>query len=242
MEALIVLTLLGIVWLISPRRWRQQVLRPMAALTCLSLLVTSPWMAQLAAWGITAPLPADSGESTDAIVVLGRGEELRDRRIEVATQLWRAKRAPVIFSSGMMDAHLMTEQFQGLGIPATQVGGESCSQSTAENGRYTAAVLYPKGVRKILLLTDPPHLWRSLLVFRSFGFSVIPHPIPLPEQWNSVQQISFILREYLGLLHYSTTGQFNQRPTAELEHPSAAIGQKFTDWNCRSGKLSVAPP
>lgn len=233
MEALILLTLIGIFWLISPRRWRKRVIQPIAVLACLSLLGTSPWMAQLTTWAITAPLPADSGESADAIVVLGRGEALRDRRIEIANQLWRAKRAPLIFSSGMTDAHLIAEQLNGLGVPGAQLGGESCSQSTEENALYTAAILYPQGARKILLLTDPPHLWRSLLLFQSFGFTVIPHASPLPPEWNSVQQITFILREYVGLANYAFTGRFKQRSSAELEHPSAEIFKKFTDWNCR---------
>ena len=233
MEALILLTLIGIFWLISPRRWRRRVIKPVMILALTGLLVISPWMAQVATWGLTIPLPADRGEQTDAIVVLGRGEELQGHRVAQIHKLWQADRAPRVFASGMMDAQPIIERLQQKGLPGSILSGESCSQSTEENALYTSSILYPQAVKKIILLTDPPHMLRSFLLFRSSGFTVIPHFSPLPDKWSSLQQISLIFREYMGLVQYALTGRFKQRSIAELKHPPAAILEKFTEWNCR---------
>jgi len=233
MEALILLTLIGIFWLVSPRRWRQRVVKPVMILALVGLLVTSPWMVQLATWGLTISLPVDRGERTDAIIVLGRGEELRERRVDRIHNLWQDGRAPRVFASGMMDAQPIIERLQQKGLPGSILSGEGCSQSTEENALYTAAILYPQGVRKIILLTDPPHMLRSFLLFHSVGFTVIPHLSPLPIQWKALQQTTAILREYAGIVHYALMGRFKQRSTAELEHPPAAILEKFTKWHCR---------
>lgn len=234
MEALILLTLLGVFWLVSPRRWRRRVIKPMIILVLVGLLVASPWMAQLAVWGLTIPLPADRGERADAIVVLGRGEELRGRRVEQVRQLWQTGRAPRVFASGMMDARTMIEMLQQKGLSGSILSGEECSQSTEENALYTAALLYPQGVRKILLITDSPHMLRSLLLFRSFGFTVVPQFSALPDRWHALQQMTVILREYVGIVHYALMGRFKQRSTLELEHPPSAILEKFNEWNCRA--------
>ena len=233
MEALILLTLLGIFGLVSPRRWRRRVIKPLAIAVLVGWLVTSPWMVQLAIWGLTVPLPADRGVRTDAIVVLGRGEELQGRRVDRVHQLWQTGRAPRVFASGMMDARPIIERLEQKGLPGSHLSGEGCSQNTEENALYTAAILYPQGVRTITLLTDTPHMLRSFLLFRNVGFTVVPHLSPLPTQWTTLQQLKTIFREYVGLLHYVLMGRFKQRSTAELEHPPAAILEKITTWNCR---------
>ena len=233
MEALILLTLIGIFWLISPRRWRWRVIQPVMILALTGLLATSPWMVQLATWGLTIPLPTDRGEQTDAIVVLGRGEELQGHRVAQIHKLWQADRAPRVFASGMLDAQPIIKRLQQKGLPGSILSGESCSQNTEENALYTSAILYPQGVKKIILLTDTPHMLRSFLLFRNAGFIVIPRFSPLPDQWTSLQQITVIFREYIGLVQYALTGRFKQRSIAELKHPPAAILEKFTEWNCR---------
>jgi len=233
MEALILLTLLGILWLVSSRRWRRRVIKPLTILVLVGLLATSPWMVQLAAWGLTAPLPADKGEEVDAIVVLGRGEALQGQRVDQVRKLWQTGRAPRVFASGMMDAQPIIEQLQGKGLAGSTLSGEGCSQNTEENALYTAAILYPQGVRKIILLTDTPHMLRSFLLFRSVGFTVVPHLSPLPMQWTTRQKMTAILREYVGLIQHALTGRFRQHSTAALEQPSPAIFEKFTAWNCR---------
>jgi len=232
MEALILLTLVGIFWLVSSRRWRRRFVNPLAIALILALFVTSPLMVSLTNWLVTLTLPADTGEKVDAIVVLGRGPDLRNRRVELVEELWDAKRAPKIFASGMLDAREILEQLQRSGVPDKSLNGEACSQSTVENARYTSALLYTQGIRKILLVTDPPHMLRSLRLFRSHGFTVIPYLSPLPSTSDSQYKVWVTLREYVGLLTYQIRGEFRTQPAMALEHPDPEIIKKFSEWNC----------
>ncbi|MBF2029436.1 MAG: YdcF family protein [Oscillatoriales cyanobacterium C42_A2020_001] len=233
MEALIVLALLGILWLVSSQRWRKRFLVPITPIVLICLAIASPMGVSLLTQGITAALPPDSGATVQSIVVLGRGGILRQSRIDVAEQLWREKRAPKIFVSGMTDANFFIEELQTTDIPKKALSGESCSQSTEENAIFSSAVLHPQQVQTILLVTDLPHMLRSVLVFRSLGFSVTPHAIALPTQWSSGEQSLLLLREYVGLLHYAVTGRFKQKSPAELSNPPAEVKRKLVDWNCR---------
>jgi uncharacterized SAM-binding protein YcdF (DUF218 family) len=89
-------------------------------------------------------------------------------------------------------------------------------------------------VKNILLVTDSPHMWRSLLVFRSFGFNVVPHATPLnSQQLTTRQQLAIIIREYLGAVDYALNDRFRQRSPEELDNPSPEILRKITEWNCK---------
>ncbi|MBC7971632.1 MAG: YdcF family protein [Verrucomicrobia bacterium] len=233
MKVLILLTLIGVLWLISSRRWRRGFLNPLAIVIIIYLGITSPLGVALATQGLTAPLPTDAGESVDSIVVLGRGDDFRNRRIEIAEHLWRDKRSSKIFASGMLDAEFIIEQLKKNGVAAPALSGERCSQSTEENALFTAAVLHPQNVQKILLITDPPHLLRSVLSFQASGFTVIPHASPLPPAWAPERRLSLLLREYAGLIQYAVTNRFRQRSTFELEHPPIDVTLKLKTWNCK---------
>ena len=232
MEILILLTLLGIVWLISSKRWRR-FLTPFSVVILLCALFATPIGVAVATRGLMLGIQPDSGESAQATVVLGRGPDLLPRRIEVVEKLWRAQRSPMIFASGMSDADQIIEQLQNNGIPGKALSGERCSQSTEENALFTSAVLYPKQVRKIILVTDEPHLLRSVWLFQNSGFTVIPHGIPLPPQWSPQRQSLLLAREYMGLLQYAFTNRFKQRSVEELITPPAAVTHKLVDWNCQ---------
>jgi len=232
MGNLIGLAALWVLWLLLPyrrrRRWRWGWI-----LAATVMLLVSPLGANLGSWGLTAFLPPDSGERVDAIVVLGRGDDLRDRRIVAAWQLWRADRAPEIFASGMLDARYIVQELHATGVDKYRLEGEECSQTTEENALFTAALLYPKGVKRILLVTDSPHMLRSLRMFQSFGFRTIPYPIPLSDNLQTVKQFPIIMREYAALVQYTVSGRFHPRPSSELIRPSPAITQKIQEWNCQ---------
>ncbi|WP_413281681.1 YdcF family protein [Floridanema evergladense] len=219
--------------MLSPKRWRKRFLLPFSVTLLLCLAITSPWGVDLATQGLMANLPQDTGEPVQAIVVLGRGDELRQRRIEKVEKLWQQQRASRIFASGMLDAEFMLEQFEKNGIPKTALTGERCSQSTEENALFTSAVLYPQQVQKIVLITDTPHMMRSLLVFRASGFDVIPYPIPLPDHWSAIGKSQVLLREYLGLLKYYLENKFRQRTVEELRNPPDDVTRKLVEWNCK---------
>ncbi|MCY7333899.1 MAG: YdcF family protein [Pseudanabaena sp. CAN_BIN31] len=238
MEFLIFFAVLWVLWSMSSRRWKRQIIYPLAIMGLVYAFLTSQFMLTLASQGLMSTLPQDSGERTDAIVVLGRGEPFRSKRVELAAELWQSQRASTIFVSGMLDAEEMIAELHEQGIPKSQLSGERCSQTTEENAQFTSAVLRQQGIKKILLLTDVPHMLRSQILFQNFGFTVIPRPIALPVSWSTTRQLSIVLREYAGLIGYHWQSRLRQRTQEEIDRPSEKVTYRLKAWNCQVQKIS----
>jgi uncharacterized SAM-binding protein YcdF (DUF218 family) len=232
METLIALAIVWVLWLSLSRRWKKRLKIPFTG-AIMGLIILSPLGLTLGTWGLTATLPTDSNEIVDAIVVLGRGEELRNQRIAAVRELWQSKRAPQIFASGRTDAHTITQALEELGIPASQLRGEECSQSTEENALFTSAILKPIGIKTILLVTDAPHMWRSLLLFQNTGLQVVPHPISLSAKLNIKSKILILGREYLALAKYALFKQAQSRFEVPAEGTEKEVIYKIQNWKCQ---------
>lgn len=175
------------------------------------LLLISPLGVNASSQLLVNLLPQDSGDRADAIVVLGRGDGMRPQRVQVAADLWKADRAPIVFASGRRDALEIAQGLEAQNVPGSAIDGESCSRTTEENALFTSLLLKPRQMQRIVLVTDPPHMLRSLLTFRSLGFEVIPHPNPLPPDFGTRQQASLVFREYFSLMGYGALGRFWRR-------------------------------
>ncbi len=199
------------------------------------VLALLPPVVSLAEWGLTTWLPQDSGKPADAIVLLGRGRQLNPSRVQDSFELWQADRAPLIFASGFGDAPIMADQLLQRGVPALSVQSEACSQTTEENAQFTAAILHPQGVERIILITDPVHMTRSWLTFRSLGFEVIPYVSTRPPAESTLS----IYREYLGLASYGLLGRFWSRPITALASPDSNDYEQVDDQ--LDSKTSLKP-
>lgn len=199
--------LIVIPWLI-PIRWRRQLSGSGIILLLIYFTASLPLTISTATKGLVEFLPVDPGVSADAIVVLGRGEVFRDSRVQVAAQLWQERRAPLIFASGAGDGPQLLQLLRAKGIPQQALNDENCSRTTSENARFTATVLQPQGIKRIVLITDPPHMLRSMLTFRSYGFTVIPHLSPLPSDLEPKKEALMVFYEYVGLVSYGLRGRF----------------------------------
>lgn len=212
MQPLLVLSslaaLFGCVHLVPQRLGHRFLKTGIVTLAAVYLMILSPSVVRLAEKGLEYPIPPDPGAAADAVVVLGRGQELNSGRLKVATALWEQQRAPMIFASGIVDAPQMLNELKMQGIPETALQGEDCSRTTYENTKYTTMLLKPQ-VRQILLVTDPPHMLRSVLTFQRFGFNVIPVPAVEFDRIHQKTRTRLILREYLGLVSYRILGRFS---------------------------------
>ena len=162
-------------------------------------------------------------------MILGRGREQSPARAKVAAQLWRDRRAPKVFVSGIVDAPELAAMLRIQQIPAQVIAGESCSRTTWENAVFTKAALQPQGAEQILLVTDAPHLWRSLLIFEQVGFQVIPYASPLADQMTSPQRALLLLREYFFLSIYPSTLEQEHKT---LQQPLADVRKQIATQQC----------
>jgi len=198
-------------------RWNRRRTHIVVALTVACLLVTSPPGLALVTQALTIQIPSDSGVKADAIVVLGRGPRLMYDRINATVALWQSHRAPRIFVSGRGDAPEIIDQLLERGIPRNAVDGENCSLTTEENAQFTADLIMPQGVKRIILVTDSPHMLRSRLTFQSLGFEVVSYPNDLPSNLGYRKQMELVVREYGGMLTYLLRGRFHEREATLIE-------------------------
>lgn len=165
---------------------------------------------------------------------------LTGERSFYAAHLYHQGAAPRILVSGgnvqfttretIPSAATVAEVLQMLDVPSRDILLEPNSQNTAENARFTRAILEPMGIRQILLITSAQHMPRAVGLFRAEGFEVIPMPTgyQVTERdwetlWHPPTFAAFLLnllptaenladttgalREYLGLWVYNLRGE-----------------------------------
>lgn len=143
----------------------------------------------------TSPLLSTHNTGAQAIVVLGGGRlanapEYGGRdipslitlaRLRYAAKLYRETTLPILVTGGAPDglaeseaasmARTLREDFS---VPVQWIEGDS--NNTAENAAFTAKILKPEGVLRVLLVTDGLHMPRSTAAFEKSGLEIIPAP------------------------------------------------------------------
>ena len=177
----------------------------------------------------------------DAIVALGAGVQ-RDDTLNIASMrraihgiLFRKERAPLLvfsgpdrsgrrfwFSRGRIgrtsigvsrpEAEVRAELARDLGVPPEAILTDVQAKTTREEALRLGDRLRSRGVRKILLVTDPLHMGRAKPLFEREGFEVIPAPIPSslsgsvrPE--SRLRVIRRLLKAAFGRVYYWAAGR-----------------------------------
>lgn len=125
-----------------------------------------------------------------AIVLLGGG--LRDskelfaklatnqiavERVRYAAFLARETALPILITgsapNGMSEAAVMANELQLFyQVPTKWL--EQKAKTTKENAQYTQQILFPEGIKKIILVTNQWHMKRAKMLFEQQGFEVLP--------------------------------------------------------------------
>jgi uncharacterized SAM-binding protein YcdF (DUF218 family) len=88
-----------------------------------------------------------------------------------------------------------------LGVPASACVVEPHSRNTAENARFSAAMLRRMGIGEVVVTSDPYHLLRARQLFRREGFEV--HTSPALETERNTHwpdRVVWTLREVAALV------------------------------------------
>jgi uncharacterized SAM-binding protein YcdF (DUF218 family) len=178
-------------------RWRRLgVGLALAASLCLFAAATPAVASCLLRWAEAALPPQGDLGRTQAIVVLsgdqvrGNGADIPDalgplslRRVVWAADAYLQLHLPVAVSGGratgdhvataaLMKTALETE----FGVSVTFV--EDRSHTTWQNAVETARLLFPAGLRTVVLVSDAWHLPRAIWAFDRVGFTALPWPAP----------------------------------------------------------------
>ena len=154
------------------------------------------------------------GNGADAIVILGCALRADgslsgplEERVRAGAEAYRSGLAPVVCATGGVplgasvdrpEAHAMRTRLVELGVPETAILIEDASRSTFENASACAALLHPRGIRRVWLVTQPFHSRRAARHFRRAGFAALGFPIAGSlEERDPVWGLARVLREYV---------------------------------------------
>jgi uncharacterized SAM-binding protein YcdF (DUF218 family) len=195
---LLLLLGLAIAYLWRTRSEKRRGLLGLAASFLILVVLSTPAVRYLALGSLEWQYPPqeERPEDAEAIVVLGGGTLAPDRgreRAELdATSLYRALHAARLYHQanpclllvtggkpdpdvpGPAAADLMAELLRRDGVRSSDLLVEGNSRTTYENATESRKLLEPRGVNRIVLVTEAIHLPRAVLCFRKQGFEVFP--------------------------------------------------------------------
>ncbi len=181
------------------------------------------------------PLVNRPGDA-EAIVVLAGGikepdkirrqpeltEDTFYRCLHAAELYHQGKPCPVIVTGGVLDpkstippvAPSMRDLLIRLGVAPSDLLVEARARTTYENAVETRKILETQGLRKVVLVTEAVHMFRSLRCFRKQGIETVPaaclHRATefkvkldsfVPSPW-AIENLMAVLHEWLGVAWY----------------------------------------
>jgi uncharacterized SAM-binding protein YcdF (DUF218 family) len=97
-------------------------------------------------------------------------------RLTLAAYLARHFSLPLAVSGAPTEAVTMSQTLsRNLGITPRWIEGNS--HDTFENAQFSARMLLPGGIKRIVLVTSSAHEWRAAHEFMGAGFDVVPAPV-----------------------------------------------------------------
>lgn len=143
------------------------------------------------------------------------------RRTDMAAQVYRAHRAPIIIASGaasddtVPEAELMARRLISQGVDAHAILIEPRGATTYQSTRQTQQMMQQNNLETALLVTSAIHMPRAMAAFNKAGITSVPAPvkpqITLPQDpefsiWipdlQTLDASRSIIKEYIALLVY----------------------------------------
>ena len=134
----------------------------------------------------------DQAAPADAIAVLGAAEydghpsPVYRARLDHALDLYRRGIAPLIITMGGSGGDQYTEGAVGrqylvsMGVPEQDIIPETHSRDTEEAARRIAVIVRANGLRRVVVVSDPTHMFRIRALCAADGVHVLTSPRPVP--------------------------------------------------------------
>lgn len=186
---------------------RASVMRPVAAAAGLFALLLLVWLSILAAQIVAAGKPAPVRPAKVAIVLGAavhgdRPSPVFEERIRHGIQLYKqgaVKR--LIFTggygegSGAAESAVARSYALRHGLRARDILVETRSRTTHENLLEASRLMQANRLESALLVTDPLHIKRALLMCSGLGIDAWPAPTPTSRYRSWRTKAGFLLRE-----------------------------------------------
>ena len=157
-----------------------------------------------------------SDESADAAIVLGAAvwssgvSPVFRERINHGIELYqKGKVRKLIFTGGQGNPGEPTESSAARdyaiqsGVPAQDILIEEKSHTTYENIRYAKQVADAHNIKRVLIVSDPLHMKRAVLMAQDVGLIAEPSPTPTTRYQGLKSQFGLLVHEtyyYIGYL------------------------------------------
>ncbi len=151
---------------------------------------------------------------TDAAIVLGaavwneRPSPVFEERIRHAINLYRGGKVGVIVFTGGVgrgdrsaESEVASEYAVQHGVPAEHIYCETRSRTTRENLQEAKRILDRQNLATALIVSDPLHMKRSVMIARDLGINAYPSPTPTSRYRGWSSKLRFLLRE----IYFCTT-------------------------------------
>lgn len=196
---------------ISSRGLARRVLLAAAAVAALVLAVFLVTAVRIGAFGmVDETRPADTAIVLGAAVVGDEPTPVFAARIDHAIGLYREGMVDTIIFTGarspedeLSEAEAARRYALARGVPADAILTEEASRITSENIANAAQIMRQHDLASALVVSDPPHMLRSVRMARDAGIDAASSPTPTSRYQTLATQFPFIAREtvlYLGYL------------------------------------------
>lgn len=190
--------------------------RPFKALAL--LLAAVCLYTAFSAWSICAYASMDETQAADCIIVLGAGTNgvepnpVFRERLNHAVTLYQAGYADTVILTGGLtpgnshsDAYIAGQYLISRGIPEDTILLEERSTITQENLEYAKEIMDAEGLTTAILVSDPLHMKRSMLMAEDYEIEAFSSPTPTTRYQTWKSKLPFLAREtffYVGYQVY----------------------------------------
>ncbi|MEE4200093.1 YdcF family protein [Erythrobacter sp.] len=171
------------------------------------------WLTVVAVWVWIGP-PQDAGGRADAAIVLGAAVDgdvpspVFAARIDHAIDLYREGRVSRLIFTGARsyedtasEAAAARSRALAADIPADAIAVEERSHTTRQNLIEARALLNAED-RRVLIVSDPLHLRRAVMMAHDLGIDVVASATPYSRYRSWRTRLPFLAREVYFLHHY----------------------------------------
>jgi uncharacterized SAM-binding protein YcdF (DUF218 family) len=146
--------------------------------------------------------PADAAIVMGAAVWGSRPSPVFAERIKHGIELYHSGQVgAIVFTGGLGRGDLLSEGEAGKayavarGVPEEHIFYETVSTVTQENVREAAKIVEQRGFHRILVVSDPIHMKRSVRMARDAGLDAYPSPTPTSRYRSWWSKSRFLVRE-----------------------------------------------
>jgi uncharacterized SAM-binding protein YcdF (DUF218 family) len=161
----------------------------------------------------------DHAAESDCIIVLGaavRGDQpspVFEERLHHAIKLYHAGlAAKLLFTGGVGDGQELSEGEVARrfavqhAVPSSDILIEERSRTTKQNLSEAQLVMGSQGLRSAIIVSDPLHMKRALMMAKGLGLDAVSSPTPSSRYRSVRTKLGFLARELYFYHHYLVTG------------------------------------